>query len=93
MPHIKLVEGKGDYVKRVHKDGTIEDVCECIWNADCNEISAGGIMTGKVRCPSFEGRVCNCSPENPIALLEAAKVRCYPENEGGKRERIRSTGR
>ena len=66
---------------------------ECIWNADCNEISAGGMMTGEVRCPSFEGRVCNCSPENPIALLEAAKVRCYPEKERRKRERIRSTGR
>jgi len=66
---------------------------ECIWNADCNEVSAGGIMTGELRCHSFEGRVCNCSPENPIAVLEAAKVRCYPEKEGRKRERIRSTGR
>ena len=69
------------------------EIKECIWNADCNEVSAGGIMKGKIKRPSFKGRVCNCSSENPIAVLEAAKVRCYPEKDVINVGRIKSTGR
>ncbi|NPD89690.1 MAG: hypothetical protein HGN29_13345 [Asgard group archaeon] len=69
------------------------EIMECTWNADCNEVSAGGIMSGEISSPSFEGRVCNCLPENPIAVLEAAKVRCYPEKGGINLSRIKSTGR
>ncbi|MCG3225889.1 MAG: hypothetical protein H7645_03145 [Candidatus Heimdallarchaeota archaeon] len=69
------------------------EIKECIWNADCNEVSAGGIMKGKIKRPSFKGKVCNCSPENSIAVLEAARVRCYPEKDEINLGRIKSTGR
>ncbi|MHA1952907.1 MAG: hypothetical protein ACW96U_03060 [Candidatus Heimdallarchaeaceae archaeon] len=69
------------------------EINDCIWNADCNEVSAGGIIKGKINRPSFKGKVCNCSPENPIAVLEAAKVRCYPEKDKINVRRIRSKGR
>jgi hypothetical protein len=57
------------------------DKKECIWNADCNELSAGGYMTGKIRPEPFEGRVCNCSTENSVSIQEASKVNCYPVSE------------
>jgi len=31
---VRLREGKGAYVRRVMPDGSIKDICECIWNAD-----------------------------------------------------------
>ncbi len=31
---VRLVTGKGEFIKRVHEDGFIEDICECIWNAE-----------------------------------------------------------
>jgi hypothetical protein len=31
---VKLIEGKGAFVRRQLPDGKIEDICECIWNAD-----------------------------------------------------------
>ncbi len=68
----------------VNKYGTRYRRCEktdCIWNADCNELSTGGIMSGKIHVPRFKIRVCNCSAENPIAILEALKVSCYPIEE------------
>lgn len=68
----------------VNKYGTRYRRCDktdCVWNADCNEISTGGVMSGKIVVPRFKVRVCNCSTENPIAIHEALKVSCYPVEE------------
>lgn len=68
----------------INKYGTRYRRCDktnCVWNADCNEISTGGIMSGRIKVPRFKVRVCNCSTENPIAIHEALKVSCYPVEE------------
>jgi len=35
-------------------------------------------MSNKKGTPYFKGNVCNCSPEDQISLIEAAKIKCYP---------------
>ena len=54
------------------------EVSDCIYCVDKFEVSTGGVMSNKKGTPFFKGNVCNCSPEDPISLKVAAKVRCYP---------------
>jgi len=54
------------------------EVSECIYCVDKYEVSNGGIMSNKKGTPYFKGNVCNCSPEDQVSLIEAAKMKCYP---------------
>jgi len=57
------------------------EVSDCIYCVDKYEVSTGGLMSNKKGTPFFKGNVCNCSPEDPISLKEAAKVNCFPIKE------------
>ena len=52
---------------------------QCMWNVNWEELRLAEEIAGRPLPKKFEGGVCNCIPENSIGILEASKVRCYPE--------------
>ena len=54
---------------------------ECMWNINWEELCLAEQMAGRPLPKKFEGRVCNCVPENPMSIIEASRVKCYPTEE------------
>lgn len=52
---------------------------ECMWNINYEEMVLAEEIAGRPKPKEFEGRICNSVPDNPLSILEASKVRCYPE--------------